>query len=239
MAPAFVPESQADTPQERDVVVIGQKNGIIHAIRAQDGVVQWSKQVAPGSVNGGISWGIAVDTFHVFFVASNPDQVTFNLQGPSITTDTTIPVNNSAVGAIALGDGKFVWMQDLQGTAQGPPTVIGDLVLVPRTGKNERHDGRGAIVAFTTSYGQRNRTIEFDGVAGAWGGISVGGSNGDKVFVGTGYLMTPNLVGSLEILAQPRVSPNDPFNGNPPVGGNGGFDPFVSNPSPPRVTGDS
>jgi hypothetical protein len=65
MAPAFVPGSEA-TPGGKDVVVAGQKNANLYAFSAQTGTTLWGRAVAPGGLEGGLSWGVAVDNGAVY-----------------------------------------------------------------------------------------------------------------------------------------------------------------------------
>ena len=59
MAPSYVPASEY-TPYGKDTLVVGQKNGNLYAICAQTGELFWATVTCPGSMEGGLMWGIAV-----------------------------------------------------------------------------------------------------------------------------------------------------------------------------------
>ena len=59
MAPSYVPAS-GYTPQGKDTLVVGQKNGNLYSISAQTGELFWATVTNPGSAEGGLTWGIAV-----------------------------------------------------------------------------------------------------------------------------------------------------------------------------------
>ena len=48
------------------VLYIGQKNGIVHCIKAIDGTLVWSTANSPAGLLGGHSWGISVDDTNVY-----------------------------------------------------------------------------------------------------------------------------------------------------------------------------
>ena len=52
----------------------GQKSGVFWAFKAENGKLDWSKQVSPGGVTGGMQWGSASDGEHIYVSASNAGQ---------------------------------------------------------------------------------------------------------------------------------------------------------------------
>jgi polyvinyl alcohol dehydrogenase (cytochrome) len=60
-------------PNGKDAIVIGQKSGLGFAMDPDDkGKVLWQYRAGEGSANGGMEWGSAVDSEHVYFpVADN------------------------------------------------------------------------------------------------------------------------------------------------------------------------
>ncbi|KAL5409225.1 hypothetical protein PMIN04_011123 [Paraphaeosphaeria minitans] len=102
MAPAFVLGSEY-TPGQKDVIVAGQKNGNLYAFSAQTGTVLWAINAAPGGLEGGLSWGVAVDKDTVYYTGINTDRHNFTLF-PSNET-----VSNSIFGAVNLKDGSIKW----------------------------------------------------------------------------------------------------------------------------------
>jgi polyvinyl alcohol dehydrogenase (cytochrome) len=53
-------------PNGHDIVLAGQKSSTLYALDADTGKVLWSRNFGPGSVVGGIHWGIAFDGKRVF-----------------------------------------------------------------------------------------------------------------------------------------------------------------------------
>jgi polyvinyl alcohol dehydrogenase (cytochrome) len=50
----------------RDLVVAGQKSGVLWALDPASGKLVWSNKVARGSAGGGMRWGLAFDGTHIF-----------------------------------------------------------------------------------------------------------------------------------------------------------------------------
>jgi outer membrane protein assembly factor BamB len=128
MAPAFVLGSES-TPDGKDVVVAGQKNGFLYAFSAQTGTIEWAKAVAPGGLEGGLSWGVAVDSSAVYYTALNTNRVNFTL--PNGTT-----ISSSAFGAVSLKDGSTLWQTAAPRNASTviAPVVVNDVVLTGLSG---------------------------------------------------------------------------------------------------------
>lgn len=178
MAPVFVPA--------RDVagkLFVGRKTGELYSISADNGHILWATATSPVGVNGGLSWGISVDDSRVYYTAINSDYKTWQLQTSSQA------VNRSAYGAASLSDGRILWETPVSknGVAMGPPTVVGDLVLVARTGE----DPNGTM-SYDASQGG---LVVLDKVDGAFktdfklttnfhGGVAV---DGLYILFGTGY----------------------------------------------------
>jgi outer membrane protein assembly factor BamB len=130
MAPAFVLGS-ANTPEGIDVVVVGQKSGNLYALSAQAGVTMWAVMPGPGGLEGGLTWGIAVDSESVYYVAANSLRINYTLplSGGKI-------ISNSAYGAASLKTGEILWQVPAPGnmTSFVAPAVANDVVLVGTTG---------------------------------------------------------------------------------------------------------
>jgi outer membrane protein assembly factor BamB len=178
MAPVFVP-----THDGVDRLVVGRKNGDLYSISADNGKVLWTTSTGPNGVNGGLSWGISVDDTRVYFTVINSDYRTWELQ-PSGQN-----ISRSAYGAASLLDGSIIWQTPvpMNGTSQGPPTVVGDLVLVARTGQDPKgtysyDQSQGGLVVL----GKADGTIlaDFMLTTNFHGGVAVDGPN---ILFGTGY----------------------------------------------------
>lgn len=185
MAPAFVPASSANTPGGKDTVVLGQKNGNLYAISAEDGSISWATSTSPDGVAGGLSWGVAVDSSRVYFTAINFNQVAWKIL-PSMKK-----IKNSAWGAASLHDGSVLWdTQVLPGTSQAfvPPTISNDVVISGRTQLTAEGAGAsvgGKLVLLNADSGGMLHSIDLD--VDYHGGIAV---QDDYLLFGTGYQNT-------------------------------------------------
>lgn len=114
---------------------IGQKSGAAYCLRASTGAIIWSKQVTPGGLHGGISWGLALDEDRVYFACVNSGRIPWLLLNGT-------RINCGGWAACDKYSGNIVWTTadpgcfvSLNGRARlaggsGPPTVINDIVLV-------------------------------------------------------------------------------------------------------------
>ncbi|KAL6706453.1 hypothetical protein ACN47E_005392 [Coniothyrium glycines] len=152
MAPAFVLGSAA-TPGGKDIVVAGQKNGNLYAFSAQTGTVLWGRSVAPGGLEGGLSWGVAVDDNAVYYTAINSNRVEFAL--PSGET-----ISNSAFGAVDLRDGRTLWQTAAPRNTSTvvAPVVVNDVVLTGVSGNYSDGSffavGPGSFIALNKRTGE-------------------------------------------------------------------------------------
>lgn len=109
MAPSYI---MSDFGYEHDVLVVGQKNGVLYSLDAQSGDVIWAVETGPGGVTGGLSWGLAVDSEQIYFTSINGNEVTWQVQPSNQTT------NSSAYGAANLKNGAIVWETIATGAGQ-------------------------------------------------------------------------------------------------------------------------
>lgn len=130
MAPTFVPGSQ-NTPYGKDILVVGQKNGNLYALSAQAGMLLWATNTSPDGNVGGLIWGIAVDDYSIYYTAVNSDLKTWQIQPSNETT------KSSAFGSASLINGSILWETPVPNDAFAiaPPTVVNDVVLFTRAGK--------------------------------------------------------------------------------------------------------
>jgi polyvinyl alcohol dehydrogenase (cytochrome) len=64
----------ARTPSGRELVVAGQKSGVVWALDPdRNGEVVWSNRIGRGAANGGIHWGIAFDGQRIFAPLNDPN----------------------------------------------------------------------------------------------------------------------------------------------------------------------
>ncbi|ORY14743.1 quinon protein alcohol dehydrogenase-like superfamily, partial [Clohesyomyces aquaticus] len=180
MAPTFVLGSES-TPDGRDVIVIGQKNGNLYALSAQPGQIQWAIKTSPGGLEGGLSWGIAVDDYAVYYTAINYNRVEFPLPDGTL-------ISNSAFGAASLKDSRTLWQTKAPRniTSMVSPVVINDVILTGVTGNWSENQifrsGLGSFVVTNKITGQILEEIPLDSYFHA--GIA---TVHDYVMFGTGY----------------------------------------------------
>ncbi len=184
MAPTFIPASP-NTPSGEDTIVIGQKNGNLYGLSAQDGKLFWATATSPDGTEGGLIWGVAVDSSAIYYTAVNTLRTPWQLQDGT-------KLSNGAFGAASLSNGKILWETPVPRNSSSlvPPSVVNDVVLVgvsgPFVGILQKtppgtllplNKHTGAIVKETTldTYWQ--------------GGIAI---VQDYVMFGTGYQRTPN-----------------------------------------------
>ncbi|KAM7184188.1 Quinonprotein alcohol dehydrogenase-like superfamily [Naviculisporaceae sp. PSN 640] len=183
MAPTFVPR-HANSRLKEDLVVVGQKTGVIFAFSAKTGKTIWLTDTSHMQ-GGGLSWGIAVDNEKVYYTLPYSN---FNLP---FNTSTSI------YGSLSLtNNGSITWEVPAASVSQGknvvalqPPTVAGDLVFYPRAGimsgdgtAADYDNSKGSLVVLDKRTGALVREIELETTF--QGGIAV---VGEYVLFGTGY----------------------------------------------------
>ncbi|KAH8817264.1 quinon protein alcohol dehydrogenase-like superfamily [Xylogone sp. PMI_703] len=178
MAPSFVPGPNGNTAE--DAIVVGQKSGALHQFNAETGQILWSTQVTPGGLEGGLTWGLAVDSSQVYFTAVNYQNTSWQLM-PSGQA-----IQNSAYGAADLRTGKVLWETQVpqNNIALNPPSVVSDLVIVTRSGDNSADsiNTRGGLVMLDQTSGE----IILDLQLGAYAHSGVAAYD-RFLFFGTGY----------------------------------------------------
>ncbi|TLD18386.1 hypothetical protein PspLS_10061 [Pyricularia sp. CBS 133598] len=179
MAPTFVLGSAA-TPFSVDIVVAGQKNGMLWGLCAASGTTAWATQTGPDGLEGGLTWGVAVDDRAVYFVNTNSEHRPFPIPGGDV-------VSNSAYGAASLADGRILWLTPAPHNHDSyvAPAVVNDVVLVGTSGA--RGDfiepvGPGYLTPLDKKTGRVLREVRLDAVLKG-GPATVE----DYVFFGTGY----------------------------------------------------
>ena len=186
-------------PNGHDIVVAGQKSSTLWALDPDTGKLLWSRNFGPGSIVGGIHWGIAFDGKRVFA------PVTISLGRDGKPGPGQVP----GLYAVDVDTGKVVWsfqpQPDCSGDRpqrvkncagglglSGAPTVIDGAVVVGSLD--------GFLRAFDAATGkllfQYDTAREFqtrNGVPGKGGAIdnaSIVAANG-YVFVNSGYGLFP------------------------------------------------
>ncbi|KAK2770136.1 pyrrolo-quinoline quinone [Colletotrichum kahawae] len=194
MGPTLVPGDSAKTPDGKDLIVIGQKNGNLYGIDAESGEVLWLTKASPAGLEGGLSWGVAADDVAVYFTAINNARTPYALANGQT-------IQNAAFGAAALVDGKILWQTPSPNDTASmiAPTVANDVVVVGSTGKTGENgfpQGSGSLVLLDKSTGAvlgEEKLADF-----FKGGIAV---VQDYLMFGTGYLsgLQPPFAGGFEV----------------------------------------
>jgi polyvinyl alcohol dehydrogenase (cytochrome) len=187
-------------PNGHDVLLAGQKSSTLWALNPDNGKLLWSRNFGPGSIAGGIHWGIAFDGRRVFAPVSV-------LPGPD---GKPVPGQVAGLHAVNVDTGEVEWSFEPQPDCSGDrssrvkscgggiglsgaPTVIDGAVVVGSLD--------GFLRAFDAKSGEQlfsyDTARDFDtanGVPGKGGAIdnaSIVAANG-YVFVNSGYGLFPN-----------------------------------------------
>jgi polyvinyl alcohol dehydrogenase (cytochrome) len=117
------------TPDGRDLLLAGQKAGIVWAFDPDaNGKVVWQTRVAKGGINGGVQWGMATDGQRVY--AATSDVVITR-------TATTRILDGSAGGgltALRVTDGSVEWHAEpaaCAGRANCSPAQLAAVTAIP------------------------------------------------------------------------------------------------------------
>ena len=183
----------------KDILVVGQKSGVVHALEPETGKVLWQTRIGKGGALGGVHWGMATDGQQVY--AANADN--FYALDPRDTTRQASP----GLYAIELIHGKIVWNQPSPSVEKGKisansaaPLALSDLILA------------GALDGHLRAYDAKNGAIlwdfdtvkDYETVNGIQGkGGSIDGPSplvvGNMVFVNSGYGMFGEIPGNVLI----------------------------------------
>ena len=105
------------TPRGRDLLLAGQKSGVVHALDpGKNGEIVWQTRVAKGGVIGGVQWGMASDGQNVYAASSDAIFVTRN-QVRSLDRDA-----GGGLTALRLNNGSKAWTVE---PAKCDPQAIG------------------------------------------------------------------------------------------------------------------
>jgi polyvinyl alcohol dehydrogenase (cytochrome) len=187
------------TPDGRDVLLAGQKSGIVYALDpANKGKLLWQTRVGKGGTNGGVQWGMASDGRNVY--ASVSDVVRMRgVTGPQPVGDAQLdPVQGGGLTALRISDGTKIWFAASSpcspprpGCSPAQPAAVTAIQGAVFSGSMDGH-----IRAFSTEDGKllwdfdTERTYTTVNGAPAKGGSLDGAGPvivGGMVFVNSGY----------------------------------------------------
>jgi polyvinyl alcohol dehydrogenase (cytochrome) len=198
-----------------DVLLAGQKSGIVHALDPdKEGAVLWQTRVGKGGTSGGVQWGMAADGSQIYAATSDMDRV---FQNRPLDPQRFVVNRNAGGGVTALriADGTKVWSAaPIPCTADAPPgcnpSNSAAVTAIPGVAFASSNDGH--VRAYAASDGKVlwdfNTMRDFETVNGvkARGG-SVDGPGavvvGGMVFVNSGYSRNGGVPGNVLLAFAP------------------------------------
>ena len=193
----------ATTKEGQDLVVGGQKSGLVHAIDADTGKLKWSTRVGRGGIQGGVHFGIAADDKRVYVPISDmADGVSY--------PDPDRP----GVHALDIETGEALWYARSPDACNGRDfchpgvsqsiSVVNDMVLAGGM------DGvmRGYNSATGEQVYELDSTQEFkvtDAITtkgGSFGGGAGPVAQGNTLVLSSGYGMYNHMAGNLLLMLE-------------------------------------
>jgi polyvinyl alcohol dehydrogenase (cytochrome) len=177
-APNLFHVGGSDGKGGRDILGIGQKNGIYWAFDPDNGAVIWSTKVGPAGPLGGIEWGSAVEDGRLYVAITNIRHADYPLGKDGQIT------KGGAWNALDAATGEILWQTPTTGKDPKNPE-LGSFGFGAVSAAN------GVMYAGTTS----GDMVAIDGKTGkllwqfASGGTVAGGPAivGDSIYWGSGY----------------------------------------------------
>jgi polyvinyl alcohol dehydrogenase (cytochrome) len=184
----------------RDVLVAGQKSGIVYGLDPADrGRILWQTRVGAGGVNGGVQWGMASDGQRVYAAVSDVGRQPGGIGGAAGVGNAQLhPTQGGGLTALDALDGAKVWVAP--GTPCAPPrpgcspAQPAAVTAIPGVVFSGAMDGH--LRAFSTTDGSLLWDVDtakpyttVNGVAGNGGSLDGAGpvvANG-MLFVNSGY----------------------------------------------------
>jgi polyvinyl alcohol dehydrogenase (cytochrome) len=189
------------SPDGRDVLVAGQKSGMVYALDPENnGKILWQQRVVKGpTLGGGVQWGMASDGRNVYAAVSGWAVRNAGPGGPAPTGNGQLdPVVGGGLTALRASDGARVWFSastpckpPRAGCSPAQPAAVTAIPGAVFSGSMDGH-----IRAFSTENGRvlwdfdTERSYTTVNGAPAHGGSLDGAGPvivGDMVFVNSGY----------------------------------------------------
>jgi len=193
----------ATTKAGQDLVIGGQKSGLVHAVNADTGQLVWSTRVGRGGIQGGVHFGIAADGERIYVPISDM------ADGVSYPTP-----DRPGVHALDIDTGAALWYAAAPDACAGRDfchpgvsqsiTVLNDMVLAGGM------DGvmRGYDSATGEQVYELDSTVAFDiASGGTTRGGSFGGSAGPvaqegRLVLSSGYGLYNHMAGNLLLMLE-------------------------------------
>ncbi len=206
------------TANGRDLVVAGQKSGVVTAVDpARNGEIVWQTRVGKGGVNGGVQWGMASDGANIYAAVSDVARVPNTNPAPGDTARFVLsPTEGGGLTALTIADGKKAWSAApppcRAGAPRGcSPAQSAALSAVPGLVFSGSLDGH--LRAFDVRDGSVvwdvDTVREYDAVNGVKGrGGSMDGPGaviaGGMLFVNSGYSRFDGMPGNVLLAFSPK-----------------------------------
>jgi polyvinyl alcohol dehydrogenase (cytochrome) len=138
------------TPSGRELVLAGQKAGIVWAFDPdRRGELVWQARISKGGINGGVQWGMAADGEHVYAATSD---VVITRTATSRSVD---PAAGGGLTALRIADGSVVWRAappSCAGRTNCSPAQMAALTVIPGVVFSGALDG--VLRAYSTADGR-------------------------------------------------------------------------------------
>lgn len=207
-------------PGGRDVVVAGQKSGVVYGLDPADGGrILWQTRVGAGGTNGGVQWGMASDGQRVYAAVSDVGRQPGGIGGAATVGNAALsPTQGGGLTALDVVDGRKVWVTPgvpcapaRPGCSPAQPAAVTVIPGVVFSGAMDGH-----LRAFSTS----NGTVLWDvdtakvyttvnGVRGTGGSLDGAGPvvAGGMLFVNSGYPRFGGMPGNVLLAFGPGPQP--------------------------------
>jgi polyvinyl alcohol dehydrogenase (cytochrome) len=203
-------------PNGRDVVLAGQKSGLVFALDPdKKGEIVWQARVGKGGTNGGVMWGMASDGQNVYASVSDLGRIRGAKRDPLDPRPAAVdPKQGGGLTALRIGDGGKVWFAPPADCGSRPncspaqPSAVSAIPGVVFSG-----DVGGTLRAFAAEDGRVlwdfDTAREFTTVNGVHanggaidgsGAIAVGG----MVLVNSGYARNGGMPGNVLLVFAPE-----------------------------------
>lgn len=184
----------------KDILVIGQKSGVVHALEPETGKLIWKKRIGKGGALGGIHMGMATDGKYIF--APNSDNI-YALD----SSDKSV-VSAPGLYALDIQSGNVIWRSEipacdtsrkgcLASNSSAPLALPGLVFTGGLDGHIRAHDAATGKVLWSFDAVREFKTI--NGIKGS-GGAMDGSSpiaNDGMLYVNAGYGMFGEIPGNV------------------------------------------
>jgi polyvinyl alcohol dehydrogenase (cytochrome) len=200
----------------RDLVVAGQKSGMVYALDPdRKGELVWQARVGKGGVNGGVQWGMASDSRHVYAAVSDVVRIRKTNADPEDPARFDLnPREGGGLTALRLPDGEKAWYAAPPACGPRPgcsPAQSAAVTAIPGVVFSGSLDGH--LRAFAADDGaiiwDFDTVREYDAVNGAKGhGGSIDGPGavvaGGMLLVNSGYSRFGGMPGNVLLAFAPK-----------------------------------